>query len=297
MATILGIGLMLASVFVLRAQSHAKPASAGGQAVVVRWEPARLVNGSPFLIRVRPSVRLKSLTGTWLGHELFFDYNPGTKAWVGFAGVSLETRPGRYLLRLHGISREEAPVDVESKVRVWAAKYPTIVLHVPQKFTAPAPEMLTRIDQEKELKAKVFAAISPERQWSEKFLPAVSTSVSDPFGTRRTFNGAVKSVHGGLDYHAPVGTPLKAINSGTVILARNLFFEGNCVVLDHGQGLLSLYMHLSELRVHEQERVERGQPIGLSGATGRATGPHVHLAVRWQGVYLDPAGLLELRLP
>jgi len=288
---------MLASTFVLGTQSEGKPPWARVKPAVVRWAPARLVNGSPFLFRVRPSVRLKSLTGTWLGHELFFDYNPGKQTWVGFAGVSLETKPGRYPLVLHGISQQDARVDMDSQVRVWAAKYPTIVLHVPEKFTAPAPEMRTRIDQEKELKAKVFAVISPEREWAGRFLPAVSTSVSDPFGTRRTFNGAVKSVHGGLDYHAPVGTPLKAINSGTVILARDLFFEGNCVVLDHGQGLLSLYMHLWKIKVHEGEHVERGREIGLSGATGRATGPHVHLAVRWQGVYLNPAELLNLRVP
>jgi murein DD-endopeptidase MepM/ murein hydrolase activator NlpD len=80
-------------------------------------------------------------------------------------------------------------------------------------------------------------------------------------------------------------------------LARPLYFEGNCVVLDHGQGLLSLYLHLSEIKVKEGERVERGQVLGLSGATGRATGPHLHIAVRWQGVYLNPAALLALRVP
>jgi len=288
---------LLASSIAFAAQNEEKSPSSRAKPPLVRWEPARLVNGSPFLLRVRPPVRLKSLTGAWLGHEVFFGYNPGSKTWIGFAGVSVETKPGRYPLVLHGVNKQDARVDLESKVRVWAAKYPTIVLHVPQKFTAPAPGMLTRIDQEKELKSKVFAVISPEREWSGRFLPAVSTSVSDPFGTRRTFNGVVKSVHGGLDYHAPVGTPLKAINSGTVILARDLFFEGSCVVLDHGQGLLSLYMHLSKIGVHEGEHVKRGQEVGLSGATGRATGPHVHIAVRWQGVYLDPARLLKLRVP
>jgi murein DD-endopeptidase MepM/ murein hydrolase activator NlpD len=87
------------------------------------------------------------------------------------------------------------------------------------------------------------------------------------------------------------------VNSGTVILARPLFFEGNCVVLDHGQGLLTLYLHLSEIKVKEGEQVRKGQEIGLSGGTGRATGPHLHLAVRWQGTYLDPQTLLSLRLP
>jgi murein DD-endopeptidase MepM/ murein hydrolase activator NlpD len=82
-----------------------------------------------------------------------------------------------------------------------------------------------------------------------------------------------------------------------VILARPLYFEGNCIVIDHGQGLLTLYLHLSEFRVKEGDHVSKGQEIGLSGGTGRATGPHLHLAVRWQGIYLNPATLLSLHLP
>jgi murein DD-endopeptidase MepM/ murein hydrolase activator NlpD len=125
----------------------------------------------------------------------------------------------------------------------------------------------------------------------------VGAPVSDVFGTRRTFNGKVQSMHQGLDYAVPKGTPVSAVNAGTVLLASPLYFEGNCVVLDHGQGLLTLYLHLSEIKVKPGERVERGQEIGLSGGTGRATGPHLHLAVRWEGVYLNPATLLTLRLP
>ena len=82
-----------------------------------------------------------------------------------------------------------------------------------------------------------------------------------------------------------------------MLLARPLYFEGNFVVLDHGQGLLTLYLHLSEFKVKEGDQVKRGQIVGLSGGTGRATGPHLHVAVRWQGTYLDPALLMRLRLP
>jgi murein DD-endopeptidase MepM/ murein hydrolase activator NlpD len=108
------------------------------------------------------------------------------------------------------------------------------------------------------------------------------------------FNGNTQSVHQGLDFGVPAGTPVAALNAGTVLLAQMLFFEGNCVVLDHGQGLLTIYMHLSKIEVKEGEQVKRGQQIALSGGTGRASGPHLHVAVRWQGVYLDPATLLSL---
>lgn len=94
-----------------------------------------------------------------------------------------------------------------------------------------------------------------------------------------------------------MGTPVHAANSGKVILARNLFYEGNCVVIDHGQQFMTVYMHLSKIQVTEGQTVQTHQLLGLSGATGRATGPHLHLAARWQGGYLDPALLFKLKLP
>jgi murein DD-endopeptidase MepM/ murein hydrolase activator NlpD len=111
------------------------------------------------------------------------------------------------------------------------------------------------------------------------------------------FNGVKKSQHEGLDYHATIGTTVRATNRGTVILAQNLYFEGNCVVLDHGQGLLTLYLHLSEIKVKEGDTVERSQVLGASGSTGRVTAPHLHFAVRWHGLYLDPETLLKLSPP
>jgi murein DD-endopeptidase MepM/ murein hydrolase activator NlpD len=106
----------------------------------------------------------------------------------------------------------------------------------------------------------------------------------------------VKSRHLGLDFAVRPGTPVHAINRGTVVLARPLYFEGGFVVIDHGQGLMSLYLHLSEFKVKEGDEVSTGQLIALSGGSGRATGPHLHLAVRWQGIYLNPEVLLRLRL-
>jgi murein DD-endopeptidase MepM/ murein hydrolase activator NlpD len=99
-----------------------------------------------------------------------------------------------------------------------------------------------------------------------------------------------------MDCRAASGTPVHAANSGMVVLAAPLYYEGNCVVIDHGLGLFTISMHLSRIDVHEGERVVKGQRLGLSGATGRVTGPHLHWAVRWQGAYLDPAKLLRMTL-
>jgi murein DD-endopeptidase MepM/ murein hydrolase activator NlpD len=183
------------------------------------------------------------------------------------------------------------------KVRVNKAIYPSITVRVAKQYTEPSTAQLTAIAADKNVKQKVFESVSPERLWSGHFVPPVSATISDIFGTARVFNQEVQSRHQGLDYAVPAGTEVRAINSGTVLLARPMFFEGNFIVVDHGQGLLSLYLHLSEFKVKEGETVSAGQVIALSGGTGRATGAHLHLAVRWQGVYLNPAILLKLQIP
>jgi murein DD-endopeptidase MepM/ murein hydrolase activator NlpD len=263
----------------------------------VLWEPSVLVNGAPVLFRVSPPLPLKSLTAGWLGHDIVFDYDAATKAWYGIGGVSLPTRPGTYPLRLKASTRSGTELSFERQVSVRRGRYPSISVTVAKRYTEPSPEQLQEIKQDTSVKQESFQRITPDRKWSGSFRAPVSAAISDVFGTRRTFNGKVQSMHQGLDYAVPRGTPVSALNSGTVLLARALFFEGNCVVLDHGQGLLTLYLHLSEIKVKEGEHVDSGQEIGLSGGTGRATGPHLHVAVRWQGVYLNPATLLALKLP
>jgi murein DD-endopeptidase MepM/ murein hydrolase activator NlpD len=263
----------------------------------VRWQPARLVNGSPVEFRVTPPGRLNSLSGTWLNHEVYFSFDSRSKTWYGIAGISLETKSGVYTVQLKGTTEQGKEISFERKVTVRRGRYPSIAVTVARKFTEPSPQQLHEINQDKTIKQDVFRHVEPKREWSGTFRPAVVARVSDVFGTRRVFNGETQSLHQGLDYAVPDGTPVSALNSGTVLLARPLYFEGNCVVLDHGQGLLTLYLHLSEFKVKEGDAVKRGQVIGLSGGTGRATGPHLHVAVRWEGVYVDPATLLKLNLP
>jgi len=155
---------------------------------------------------------------------------------------------------------------------------------------------LAQIKAEVELKTKIFATTAAEPLWSSNFRAPVAAPPTDSFGTRRMFNGKLASIHKGMDFHAASGTPVHAANSGVVVLARPLYYEGNCVVIDHGLGLYTISMHLSRIDVAEGKHVATGELIGLSGATGRVTGPHLHWAVRWRDTYLDPAKLLRLDL-
>jgi murein DD-endopeptidase MepM/ murein hydrolase activator NlpD len=187
---------------------------------------------------------------------------------------------------------------IERSLTVGEAPYQSTTLSVPDKFVSPGAAALKRIAAESEIKKKAFASTAPVPLWSGDFTPPLPTAPrTDSFGTRRIFNGSLASVHKGLDYRAKTGTPIAATNSGRVLLARPLYYEGNCVVIDHGQGFITFYMHLSRFKVHQGEIIRRGQIVGLSGATGRVTGPHLHLGVRWQGAYLDAARLFDLQLP
>jgi murein DD-endopeptidase MepM/ murein hydrolase activator NlpD len=277
--------------------------SASAATWTVRAQPTRLVNGGPVLFQVKPPQRLESLHGTWLGHDVTFSFDASSKMWFALAGVSLETTPGSYPLGMTGTTiAGKAPstrVTFSRKFTVARAKYPRIEvkLSVEGKFTEPTPEQQKQIADAQEVKKDYLNRVTPGREWTGTFSTPANAAISDVFGSQRIFNGKTSSPHLGLDFRVPSGTPVAAMNDGTVLLARPLYFEGNFVVIDHGQGLLTLYLHLSEFKVKEGDKVKRGQEIGLSGGTGRATGPHLHVAVRWQGTYLDPARLLQMRLP
>ncbi|HTU40892.1 MAG TPA: M23 family metallopeptidase [Candidatus Aquilonibacter sp.] len=276
--------------------------SAGAANWNVRAQPAHLVNGSPVLFQVKTPARLQALNGAWLGHEFPFSFDAKSKTWFALAGVSLETMPGSYSLELSGerlAAKGNTKVNFSRKFIIARGTYPKIKvnLNVESKFTEPSPEQVKQIEEGQQIKKDYLNRFTPEREWSGEFAAPAEAPISDVFGSERIFNGKTSSPHLGLDFRVPSGTPVKAMNDGTVLLARPLFFEGNFVVIDHGQGFLTLYLHLSEFKVKEGDQVKRGQEIGLSGGTGRATGPHLHVAARWQGTYLDPAQLLKMRLP
>ncbi len=277
--------------------SSGQTKSAAAPAWSVRWQPIRVVNGSPILFQVKAPLGLTSLSGKWLEHNVSFDKNPKSTTWTSIAGVPLDTKPGVYTLVLTGVTKAGKEISFSRRIAVKEEKYRTIAITVETKYTEPSKEQLDVIARDKQTKQETFAHVTSEREWAGAFRAPVSAPLSDTFGTRRVFNAETRSVHQGLDFAAAAGTPVEAANSGVVLLARPLYFEGNFVVIDHGQGLLTLYMHLSEISVKEGDKVARGQVIGLVGGTGRASGPHLHLAVRWQGTYLDPAVLLKLKLP
>ncbi len=270
------------------------PAPAQGQEPIVALTPAVVVAGSPELIRVQAG-DVKAVEGEWLGRKVQFFRSQDGRAWFALAGVDVEQAAGASTLRI-AIHGPDGVRESSRSIEIRPAHYRTGSLTVAPKFVEPGPEALKEIDAESQFKARVFAVSSPAPLWAGSFRAPVTAAPTDSFGTRRMFNGKLASTHKGMDFRAPMGTVVRAGNSGVVVLARPLYYEGNCVVIDHGLGLYTLSMHFSRIDVKEGQRVAAGERLGLSGATGRVTGPHLHWAVRWQGAYLDPAKLLRLNL-
>lgn len=263
----------------------------------ISWAPAAIKVGAPCLFKVELSAAPFSVKAKWQGRDLVFFPVGERPVWYGLAGVDVEAMPGPDKLELEATMPDGQVVRAVREIQVRPSTYKTERIKVPERFVQPDAETLKRIEADKAAKQAAFSHQIATPVWSGNFHAPVSLTVSEGFGTRRTFNGKLAGVHRGLDYHAPEGTPIRAANAGTVVLAQELFYEGNCVIIDHGQQFMTLYMHLSKIQVAPGETVKPGQQIGLSGATGRATGPHLHVAVRWQGAYLDPAQLWLLPLP
>jgi hypothetical protein len=260
--------------------------------------PSQLANGSPCLITVQLDSVARSITGNWQGHTVAFFSSPDARTWYSIAGVDVEVSPGNYPLTIDVTLKDETHLTLHQDVAIAEAPYEKVPLSVPDKFVEPDAAALKKIAADKIVKDKAFANTAPKPQWSGDFRPPLHLAPqSDSFGNQRIFNGKLASVHRGLDYRAKPRTPVVAINSGRVVLAQLLYYEGGCVVVDHGLDLMSIYMHLSKIQVRVGTKVHRGQILALSGATGRATGPHLHLGVRWQGSYLDPAKLFQIPMP
>jgi murein DD-endopeptidase MepM/ murein hydrolase activator NlpD len=170
--------------------------------------------------------------------------------------------------------------------------YPIQKLTLPPHMVELSPEDLARVERENREMARLWSREGPRRFTLPLGAPLDPLPQGGRFGHRRIINGRPRSPHGGRDYSAADGTPVLAAADGEVAMVADQFFGGNAVFIDHGDGLVSMYMHMSRVDVAEGQAVLRGGRVGAVGSTGRATGPHLHFGVRWHGARVDPALLL-----
>lgn len=215
------------------------------------------------------------------------------RTWQVIVGIDLDVAPGTHRVQITARSNGSETSSMHP-LAVKAKSFPTRTLTVDPVYVEPPPETTARIQREAALQQRLWDNPTPVRLWSGAFVAPVAHRANSAFGSRSVFNGVPRSPHSGADFASPAGTPIKAPNAGRVVLAQELYFSGNAVVIDHGQGLLSVFAHLSSFAVEEGARVSTGQIIGLVGSTGRVTGPHLHWTVRANGARVDPLSLLEV---
>lgn len=201
-------------------------------------------------------------------------------SWRTFVATDPTTKAGQYSLRVEANGKL---IGIRT-ITVGRVQFARRRLRVPPDSFAPE-----KVAEERRKVNAALRLLRPERLWEGPFiLPTVAAPVSSPYGVLSIYNGVIRGFHRGADFAAPVGTPVKAANHGKVILADFLPLSGNAVLLDHGMGIITLYLHLSALNVKPGERVQKGDTVGLVGGTGVATGPHLHWGFRINGTYVDP---------
>ena len=263
----------------------------------VFWQPNVLQQGSVVFITVELDRVPLRVTGKWIGKDLAFFKSDKPKIWYALAGADLETQPGTYDLTLTAVTAGGRVRRSSKKVDISAANFRSGAVDVPENFVEPDAASKKQIAADEVLKKRAFSHLIAAPQWSGNFVPPVKAQPTDSFGMSRVFNEELSSTHRGTDFPVNAGAPVVVSNAGTVVLAKELFYEGNCVIVDHGKRFFTIYMHLSKIEVKAGNKLGKGDRLGLSGETGRVTGPHLHMGVRWNGAYLDPTTLLRLTLP
>ena len=211
---------------------------------------------------------------------------PGVK-YFGLIAIPMPSKPGRTYLSVEWTD-SRGPHTQKIPFEISAGSYQTDILAVePGKVNLNKSD-LARVKREKKELKHIWQSASDYRLWDSGFQLPIESHITSSFGNQRMFNGQLKGFHRGTDFRAPVGKPIMAANTGTVKLAKELFFSGNLVIIDHGTGVFSLYAHLSRIDVAAGQYIERGQQIGLSGASGRVNGPHLHWGIKVNNTYVDP---------
>jgi murein DD-endopeptidase MepM/ murein hydrolase activator NlpD len=257
--------------------------------------PARPVKGSLFRVFVPDARRGDQVTGEIAGEPLHFAWDTRDGAWA-LAAAPIDA-PDSLTVEV-SIVRGAGPQKdiIIRKVRLTPGSYPSERLSVNPRFgTKPDSATQARIDAEGARAAAVArAAHDTPRLWDGVFAAPRPGRVTSGFGRARVFNGQVASRHMGTDFAGAVGAPVRAVNRGVVRIVGQFFLGGNVVYIDHGAGLVTAYLHLSATDVAVDDTVAKGDVIGRVGATGRVTGPHLHLIARYGGVTVDPVSLLAV---
>jgi murein DD-endopeptidase MepM/ murein hydrolase activator NlpD len=263
------------------------PVSVHAAAPSIHLSPKKVGPGDIMVVTVKNSAG--TVEGSFNGKRLYF--NPAKHSLEAVVGIDLKTEPGTYPLEvvIDGV-RTARDVVIAKK------KYPVQRLTLPEDLVVLSPENEARTEREQKRMSAIWP-VESLRVWSGRFIdPLPGKPVGTPFGVRRVINKIPKNPHSGVDITADEGEPVRAPNDGVVILVDDQFYSGKSLVLDHGQGIYTMFFHLSQIDVRYGQAVQKGDTVARVGSTGRSTGAHLHWGVRMQGARVDPLQLYKLKL-
>ena len=287
---------LVASAGFLPAGAVGKEAGACAPGTELRLSAPESSQGSLLLIELKSAQGLAEVKGDWGGRRIAFWQESGKEGIQrGLVGVDLEKAPGEYELKVTGQTAGGEKIACRAMVEVKKRQFATEKLQVGKQFVEPNPEQIKRANEELQKLRDIFDRVTPERLWDGKFrVPLDGVTTGANFGKRRILNGNPGSPHSGLDLPGATGTPVHAAQRGRVVLAEELFFAGNAVVVDHGLGIYTFYGHLSQIDVKVGDTLEPGTVLGKVGATGRVTGPHLHWGLTVERARVNPLQIVKL---
>jgi murein DD-endopeptidase MepM/ murein hydrolase activator NlpD len=279
--------------FFVQSETHPLPRPQKLEAFQLEVSEHRLFPGDVLYLAIKADKTIQHAEASLAGRKVVFYPRAGGLSWVGLAGIDLETKVGRYTLNGTVSLEGGAPQTFARSLSVAPKSFPVQRISVEEKYVTLSPEDSKRAEEENKRLETLWQTDSISKLWQGPFLKPVASDLTSGFGRRRIVNNKPRNPHSGVDLKADTGTPILAANSGRVALAEDLFFSGNTVVLDHGQGLYTFYGHCSKLFVSRDDLVKKGEIIAEVGSSGRVTGPHLHWACRISGARVDPIKLTK----
>jgi len=260
--------------------------SSSGPDITVR--PSKIGQGEVALVSIKEKGAEPEVI--WMERRITLVADRKNEIWSGLIGADLTTRPGRYTLKVSHPNNKPHLITIS----VLSRSYGVRRLTLPREMVELDAHTLKRVKEEIRVVRELFMRPAGRLLWSGKWIRPVAGTVVSRFGCRCIVNGEERSPHSGVDLKAPEGTVVKATNRGRVALVADHFFSGLSVFIEHGGGIQSMYFHLSRVLVRVGQMVEKGARVGLSGSSGRATGPHLHFGIRLNGGRVDPLNLIEI---
>lgn len=266
-------------------------AQVGPPGVAVAVQARAMKPGEVVLVTARTSTPASRVAGQVSAGAVHFFKTADPLVWQALVGLDVRGKPGTVPLTV----RAEAGAAASETVKVLEVLPKRLEqrrITVDERFARPPASELARIERETKLMADVLAVVSPERSWRGPFASPVTGGPTSAFGRVSIVNGERRSPHSGIDLQAADGTPVRAPAAGRVALSASLYYAGDTVIIDHGLGVFSVLAHLSRRDTQAGDAVAAGDVVGLSGSTGRITGPHLHWGVRIGPALVDPLSLI-----